>query len=34
MNFKFGVLYAMAGQTTDNEMYGNGESTAHCHTAH
>ena len=25
MNFKFGVLYAKAGQKTDNEMFSNGE---------
>ena len=24
MNFKFGVLYAKAGQITDNAMYSNG----------
>ena len=23
MNFKFGLLYAKAGQTTDNEMFSN-----------
>lgn len=26
VNFKFGVIYAKAGQKTDNEMYCNGES--------
>lgn len=25
VNFKFGVLYAKAGQKTDNEMFSNGE---------
>ncbi len=25
MNFKFGVLYAKAGQKTDNEMFSNGK---------
>ena len=25
MSFKFGVLYAKAGQKTDNEMFSNGE---------
>ena len=25
VNFKFGVLYAKAGQTTDDEMFSNGE---------
>ena len=28
MCFKFGVLYAKAGQKTDNEMYSNGETTS------
>lgn len=27
VNFKFGVLYALAGQTTDDEMFSNGENT-------
>ena len=27
VNFKFGVLYAKSGQTTDNELYGNGQSS-------
>lgn len=26
VNFKFGVLYAKAGQTTDDEMYSNGKT--------
>ena len=25
MNFKFGVLYAKQGQTTDDEMFSNGK---------
>ncbi len=25
MNFKFGVIYAKAGQVTDNEMFSNGK---------
>lgn len=27
VNFKFGVLYAKAGQKTDDEMFSNGELT-------
>ena len=27
MNFKFGVLFAKEGQTSDDEMYGNGKFT-------
>lgn len=27
VNFKFGVLYAKAGQKTDDEMFSNGENT-------
>ncbi len=34
MNFKFGVLYAKAGQKTDNEMFSNGKKIIgyyYCH---
>lgn len=30
MNFKFGVLYAKVGQTSDDEMFSNGKSTGWC----
>lgn len=30
VNFKFGVLYAKAGQRTDNEMYCNGKTHFTC----
>lgn len=31
MNFKFGVLYAKEGQTSDDDMYNNGRSQVKGH---
>ena len=30
MNFKFGVIYAKKGQTTDDEMFGNSKFQSSC----
>ena len=34
MNFKFGVVYSVEGQSSDDEMYGNGRSHYYLQTSY